>query len=64
MIDWVHPGAVLIAGSILIPVFKGRVKQAYLLLLPALAFLSVLNMSEGDIRGVSDHGSGTDIRQG
>ena len=47
MIDWVHPGAVLIAGSILIPFFKGRVKQAYLLLLPALAFLSVLNMSEG-----------------
>jgi multicomponent Na+:H+ antiporter subunit D len=47
MPDWVHPGAILILGSVLVPVFKGRVKQAYLLFLPALAFLSVLTMSEG-----------------
>jgi multicomponent Na+:H+ antiporter subunit D len=47
MPDWVHPGAILILGSILVPLFKGRVKQAYLLVLPALAFLSVLTMSEG-----------------
>jgi multicomponent Na+:H+ antiporter subunit D len=47
MHSWIHPAAILILGSVFIPLFKGRVKKVYLLLLPALAFLSVLNMSEG-----------------
>ncbi len=47
MPDWVHPAAILILGSVLVPFFKGRVKKVYLLVLPALAFLSVLTMSEG-----------------
>lgn len=47
MPNWIHPAAILILGSVLIPVLRGRVKQAYLLLLPALAFLSVLSMDQG-----------------
>ncbi len=47
MDSWIHPAAILILGSVFIPFFKGRVKKVYLLLIPALAFLSVLNMSEG-----------------
>ncbi|MBI5560611.1 MAG: Na(+)/H(+) antiporter subunit D [Deltaproteobacteria bacterium] len=47
MTNWIHPGAILILGSILIPFLPGRIKKAYLLLLPALAFISVLTMHEG-----------------
>ncbi|MBI5598161.1 MAG: Na(+)/H(+) antiporter subunit D [Deltaproteobacteria bacterium] len=47
MISWIHPGAILILGSILIPVLPGKAKKGYLLLLPALAFLSVLLTHEG-----------------
>src|SRR3990170_1686703 len=39
MIEWFHPGLVYILGAPLIPVLKGRLKQAYLLLLPVLPFL-------------------------
>ena len=41
------PGLIFIFGAILIPLLKGRTRQAYLLLLPVLAFFSLLNMSEG-----------------
>ncbi|VAW39289.1 Na(+) H(+) antiporter subunit A [hydrothermal vent metagenome] len=48
MIDWVHPGFVLIIGSLLIPFIpKGKVKQGYLLLLPLLAFIIIILMPEG-----------------
>lgn len=47
MTGWVHPGVILIIGSLLIPFLKGDLKKPYLLLLPAIAFLSVLNMHEG-----------------
>ena len=47
MISWAHPGAILILGAILIPFLKGGVKKAYLLILPSLAFLSILTMHEG-----------------
>lgn len=47
MNSWVHPGAILILGTFLIPFLRGRVKQAYLLFLPALAFLSIVSMHEG-----------------
>lgn len=47
MINWVPPGLIFIFGTILIPLLKGRLRQAYLLLLPVLAFLNLLNMQEG-----------------
>ena len=51
MIEWIHPGLILIFGSILIPFLKGRVRSAYLLLLPVLAFVAVISMSHG-VHGV------------
>ncbi len=47
MPEWVHPAAILILGSVLVPLFRGPVRSAYLLLLPLLAVYSVFTMSEG-----------------
>jgi len=47
MIEWVHPGLILIFGAFLIPLFKGRWKQAYLLLPPTAAFIALLAISKG-----------------
>lgn len=47
MIEWVPPAAILIIGALFIPLLKGKMKQAYLLLLPTAAFLNLLNMTEG-----------------
>lgn len=43
----VPPAAIFIIGAFLIPFLKGRLKSAYMLLLPTLAFISLLGMSEG-----------------
>lgn len=47
MIEWVHPGAILIFGAVLVPFLKGRIKQAYLLSLPALAFAAIVSAPLG-----------------
>ncbi|MBI3752718.1 MAG: Na(+)/H(+) antiporter subunit D [Deltaproteobacteria bacterium] len=47
MIDWIHPGIIFILGAILVPFLKGRTRQAYLVLVPALAILAVASMSHG-----------------
>lgn len=47
MPEWIHPAAVLILGSFLIPVLRGPVKKAYLLALPLLALYSVVSMHVG-----------------
>ena len=47
MIEPVPPAAILIAGALLVPFFKGRLKKAYLLVLPTLAFLNLLYMPAG-----------------
>ncbi|MFU8766876.1 MAG: hypothetical protein ACNA7I_04315, partial [Candidatus Methanoperedens sp.] len=47
MIEWVPPGLILILGALLIPFLKGKIRQGYMLLLPIVAFTSLLNMSEG-----------------
>jgi multicomponent Na+:H+ antiporter subunit D len=41
------PALILILGSLFIPLFKGRLKKAYLLLLPLAGFAILVNMSEG-----------------
>ena len=47
MIKPVPPAAILIIGAFLVPVFKGRLKKAYLLVLPCLAFFDLLFMPAG-----------------
>ena len=47
MIEPIPPAAILIAGALLVPFFKGRLKKAYLLVLPTLAFLNLLYMPAG-----------------
>ncbi|MEI6260637.1 MAG: Na(+)/H(+) antiporter subunit D [Deltaproteobacteria bacterium] len=47
MIDWFHPSMLFIFGALLIPFLRGKVQQAYLMAIPALAVLSVSLMSQG-----------------
>ena len=47
MINPVPPAAIFIAGALLVPFFKGRLKKVYLLALPSLAFLDLLYMPPG-----------------
>ena len=47
MIKPVPPAVIFIAGALLVPFFKGRLKKIYLLTLPSLAFLDLLYMSAG-----------------
>jgi multicomponent Na+:H+ antiporter subunit D len=49
MIEWIHPGFIYIFGAFLVPFLKGRkrLKQVYILLLPALAFVTLILMSKG-----------------
>ncbi|MDD2665404.1 MAG: Na(+)/H(+) antiporter subunit D [Methanocellales archaeon] len=47
MITSVPPAAIFIIGAFLIPFLKGKLKTAYLLLLPIIAIINLLNLSEG-----------------
>ncbi|MBI4765108.1 MAG: Na(+)/H(+) antiporter subunit D [Deltaproteobacteria bacterium] len=47
MDNFIHPALFFILGAFLIPVFKGWLKKVYLLAIPAVAFLTVLNMNSG-----------------
>jgi multicomponent Na+:H+ antiporter subunit D len=47
MIGWLHPGLILIFGAFLVPLFKGKWKQAYLLMLPSAALADVVLMYIG-----------------
>ncbi len=47
MIDWFHPSIVFIAGSILIPFLRGKVRDAYLMMIPILGVATVFHMSPG-----------------
>ena len=51
MIDWIHPSVFLIFGAFFIPFLSGRVQRIYIVLLPALALLTVMLMSPG-VHGV------------
>lgn len=42
MIDLVPPGAVMVLGALLVPLLRGRVRQAYMLALPVLGFVQVV----------------------
>lgn len=47
MISFLPPALIFIAGAALIPFLNGRIRQAYIILLPCIAFLNLLNMPEG-----------------
>ena len=47
MINTVPPAAIFILGALLIPILKGRLKSAYLLLLPIVGFINLINIPEG-----------------
>ena len=47
MIEWLHPGWILILGAALVPFLKGKAKQAYLIGLPAVAFFDLVLMTPG-----------------
>jgi len=47
IMSFMTPALVFILGAFLIPLFKGRVRQVYLLVLPVLAYLSLLNLPDG-----------------
>ncbi len=47
MTEWLHPGLILIIGALFVPLFKGRWKQAYLILPPVAALVDVALMYTG-----------------
>ncbi len=47
MTEWIHPSLLFILGSFLIPFLRGKVQKAYLILIPVLAFVSVVVVSQG-----------------
>jgi multicomponent Na+:H+ antiporter subunit D len=46
MINSFPPAAIFIIGAFFIPVLKGRIKSAFMLLLPVLAFFTLINTPE------------------
>jgi len=46
MIDF-PPGLILILGALLVPLFRGSLRNAYMLALPIVGFWSLLNLPEG-----------------
>lgn len=47
MINAVPPAAIFIIGAFLIPLFRGKLKSAFLLTLPVLGFINLLNIPHG-----------------
>ncbi|TFH50904.1 MAG: Na(+)/H(+) antiporter subunit D, partial [Methanothrix sp.] len=47
VIGWLHPGLILILGAFLIPLFKGKWRQGYLLIPPIAALIDVILMYTG-----------------
>jgi multicomponent Na+:H+ antiporter subunit D len=47
MIKAVPPAMLFILGALLIPLLRGKLKQIYLLVIPALAFLDILQLKRG-----------------
>lgn len=47
MIDPVPPVAIFIVGALIVPFLRGQVRAAFLLLIPVVAFVSLLALTEG-----------------
>ena len=52
-LEWLHPGLLLILGAWVLPILKGRIKRAALLLLPAAAVVVCMSMTPGTYGQVS-----------
>jgi multicomponent Na+:H+ antiporter subunit D len=48
MIDPIPPGLIFIIGALLVPLFKGKVKSTYLLLLPVISFINLISIPIGN----------------
>lgn len=48
MIASLPPGMILLIGSLLLPLLKGRIQAAWLLLLPALSLLHLVSLPQGN----------------
>jgi multicomponent Na+:H+ antiporter subunit D len=48
MSDWIHPSLVLIAGALLLPLLKGRVRQSWMLIVPAIVLGLLFAMEPGE----------------
>ena len=53
MIDWLHPGLILIIGALLVPLFKGKLMKVYLILPPLAALKDIILMHTRSIWGNS-----------
>ena len=49
MIDEVSPGLILILGALIVPLLRGRLRSAYMLMLPVLAFAHLLALPHGEL---------------
>ena len=47
MISTMPPAVIFIIGALFIPLFKGKLKSIYLLLLPIIGFINLINIPEG-----------------
>ncbi|RLC22230.1 MAG: Na(+)/H(+) antiporter subunit D, partial [Deltaproteobacteria bacterium] len=47
MISTVPPPVVFIAGGLLVPFFRGKLKSAFLLLIPLIGFINLISIPEG-----------------
>jgi multicomponent Na+:H+ antiporter subunit D len=52
MIEGAPPGLILILGAVLVPLLRGRVRQAYMLVLPVLGFVQVAMLPVGFVYSV------------
>jgi multicomponent Na+:H+ antiporter subunit D len=55
-IEWLHPGLVLILGAWLVPLCKGRLRRAVLVLVPLAAFVDCVLMTRGTYGSVNVQG--------
>lgn len=44
---WLHPAALLLAGGLLLPLVPGKLKKAWLLLIPVLTFARIVALPQG-----------------
>lgn len=47
MIDWIHPGFILIFGAAFIPLFRGGLKKIYMVALPTAALIACIYTTPG-----------------
>lgn len=48
MTEWLHPAAPYLLGALFIPLLSGKLRQAYLLMIPALALAAVTRLVPGE----------------